>query len=69
MRIVGEGAVAEVLRGVQVGRARQGVGQGARQGVGQGAGQGGGQGAVGGGQVKDCLKQERQYSMVKVGFF
>jgi len=43
--------VAEVLRGVQVGRARQGVGQGA----GQGGGQGGGQGAVGGGQVKDCL--------------
>ena len=41
---MGEGAVAEVLRGVQVGRA------------GQGAGQGGGQGAVGGGQVKDCLK-------------
>jgi len=39
--------VAEVLRGVQVGRARQGVGQG--------VGQGGGQGAVGGGQVKDCL--------------
>ena len=56
MRIVGEGAVAEVLRGVQVGRARQGVGQG----VGQGARQGGGQGAVGGGQVKDCLKRERQ---------
>ena len=56
MRIVGEGAVAEVLRGVQVGRARQGVGQG----VGQGARQGGGQGAVGGGQVKDCLKRERK---------
>ena len=52
MRIVGEGAVAEVLRGVQVGRGRQGVGQG--------AGQGGGQGAVGGGQVKDCLKRERK---------
>ena len=52
MRIVGEGAVVEVLRGVQVGRARQGVGQGARQ--------GGGQGAVGGGQVKDCLKRERK---------
>ena len=65
MRIVGEGAVAEVLRGVQVGRARQGVGQG----VGQGARQGGGQGAVGGGQVKDCLKRERQYSTVKVGCF
>ena len=55
------GAVAEVWRGVQVGRARQGVGQG--------VGQGGGQGAVGGGQVKDCLKRERQYSMVKVGCF
>ena len=56
--------MAEVLRGVQVGRARQGVGQGvgqgARQGVGQGARQGGGQGAVGGGQVKDCLKRERK---------
>ena len=51
MRIVGEGAVAEVLRGVQVGRARQGVGQGARQ--------GGGQGAVGGGQVEDCLKNKK----------
>ena len=48
--------MAEVLRGVQVGRARQGVGQGA----GQGGGQGGGQGAVGGGQVKDCLKRERK---------
>ena len=46
--------MAEVLRGVQVGRARQGVGQG--------VGQGGGQGAVGGGQVKDCLKRERQWS-------
>ena len=67
MRIVGEGAVAEVLRGVQVGRARQGVGQGARQGVGQGAGQGGGQGAVGGGQVEDCLKKRRTYLVVRLG--
>ena len=48
MRIVGKGAVVEVLRGVQVGRARQG------------ARQGGGQGPVGGGQVKDCLKRERK---------
>ena len=48
---MGKGAVAEVLRGVQVGRARQGVGQG--------AGQGGGQGAVGGGQVEDCLKKKK----------
>ena len=62
MRIVGMGAVAEVLRGVQVGRARQGAGHGVGQGVGQGAGQGGGQGAVGGGQVEDCLKIRRTYS-------
>ena len=59
MRIVGMGAVAEVLRGVQVGRARQGVGQG--------AGQGGGQGAVGGGQVEDCLKKRRTYLVVRLG--
>ena len=63
MRIVGEGAVAEVLRGVQVGRARQGAGQGA----GQGVGQGGGQGAVGGGQVEDCLKIRRTYLVVRLG--
>ena len=37
--------MVEVLRGVQVGRARQGVGQGS------------GQGAVRGRQVEDCLKQ------------
>ena len=59
MRIVGMGAVAEVWRGVQVGRARQGVGQG--------AGQGGGQGAVGGGQVEDCLKIRRTYLVVRLG--
>ena len=41
--------MVEVLRGVQVGRGRQGAGQGARQ--------GGGQGAVRGRQVEDCLKQ------------
>ena len=51
--------MAEVLRGVQVGRARQGAGQG--------AGQGGGQGAVGGRQVEDCLKIRRTYLVVRLG--